>query len=181
VSTVRAVSGGLVSVITALAMVVTLLLALAIGLDLPQAVAHGLPDARSAQDIQNVVFPHSPMWPLLMLKLLYCAAGVFGIIASGMMMAARRRTTFPHLLRGLAGLAGLIAAVVVLTIPFRASESWEQVSNLVASHKTDQAIDFFFSQFRDGQPLKAAAICVASFLMLSIPYHRRMRNEKGLA
>ena len=174
----RAVTGGFLSVITTFLVILTLVISLAIGLDLPSAVASGLPDAQTAADIRRTLFGDSQMWQLIVTQLLWAAGSILAVITLLMMMAARRRTSFFHILRGLLGIAGLLFATFVLTAHFNAAHVWTEVGQFVSAHQNDHAVEAFFGNFRDGRPLAAGATCLAANLLMAIPYRRRVWREK---
>jgi hypothetical protein len=175
----RPVTGGLFSAVAALLLLLTLVVALAIGLNIPAAIAVGLPDATVAHNFSRDFFGDFQGWPLLMVQILWGVATFLTILSIGMLMLARRHTTVPHLLRGFVGVAGLLAAVVVLCAGF-SGQVWNNVAANVQMHQQGQAMDAFLQPFRNHGPIVAAGICLVSFLILSIPSCRRSVESKGV-
>jgi hypothetical protein len=173
----RRITGGLFSALSALLVLVTLVVALSIGLDLPQAIALDLPDHRVAADIRRHLFGDFQNWPELARQLLYGVATLLTMLAVGFTMLARRHTSFFHILRGMIGIAGLILAITVLTSDFNAQYVWSSVAVEMNRHQAAPAVDAFLRPFRNPGPIIAAGICLVSFLILSLPHRRRAVKE----
>jgi hypothetical protein len=173
-------TGGFASGIAALLVFATVIVALAIGFDLPQAVTNQLPNPQVSQQIQQAVFSHSRMWENVVTESLWAVVVVLATISVGMMMAARRGTSAVHIFRGLLGIGGLLWAVTMLTSTFHKSHGWLTVAPFIRSNQNDAAMDAFFKFFTDGHPIAAVAICMAAFFMLTIPARRRAA-ERGMA
>src|SRR5262249_15457780 len=83
---VRPVTGGLFSAVAALLVLVTLVLSLGIGLDLPRAVAVGLPDPGVAKEIRQTLFGDFKNWPVLIGEILWFAVSFLAVISIGVLM-----------------------------------------------------------------------------------------------
>ena len=175
----RSSGGGLASGIAALLLLLTVVFALGVGFDLPLAVANDLPNGHVAHDIRRAVFDHSPMWQVLVTKLLWATLIVLGTVSVGMMMAARRRSSTLHILRGLLGIGGLLWAVAMLTSTFHKDQGWLTIAPLIHQNQADAALDAFFKYFTDGHPITAVAICMGAFFLLTIPNRRRPAGDNG--
>ena len=154
---------------------------MAIALDLPRAVAMGLPDPNTARQIREAFFGDFPNWPRLMQQILGAVALVLGTLAIGTMILSRRKTTILHALRGIAGIGGLLLAIALLTVDFRSEQTWGQVSQWVRLDQTGPAMDAFLEQFRTPAPIVSAGICLVSLLILSVPARRRIAMQKGVS
>jgi hypothetical protein len=171
----RVASGGIASVIAALFVLVTIATALAIGFDLPHAVASGLPDVNTARDIRRSIFGDYPNWPSLMMNLLYPVCCLLAMLALGMTILARRNTSIGHIFRGVVGIIALLLAVAALTGGFEA-DTWNRIADHVTAHETNLGVEEFLKSFHNPGPAVAAGITLIAFLLLGMPCHRR---EKG--
>ncbi len=171
--------GGLASVFATLFTIGAIVSILAVGLDLPTAIMLNLPNAGIAREIHGNIFPGDSNWPILTSQLLRVSAVLFGVLAIGFTMLARRNTTLLHVLRGLIGVAGLLKAASALTSRFEAHAIWSNVANNISNRQTGSAIQATIDGLKATDIKVSIMFWIASCLILSIPYRRR-GQEKGL-
>jgi Protein kinase domain/TM2 domain len=171
--------GGLASVFATLFTIGAIVSILAVGLDFPGAIMLNLPNAGIAREIHGNIFPGESNWPILMSQLLRVSAVLFGVLAAGFTMLARRNTTLPHVLRGLLGVAGLLKAVAALTSGFQAQTVWSNVAASISNRQIGPAIQTAIDGLKATDIKMSIMFWIASCLILSIPYRRR-GQEKGL-
>jgi hypothetical protein len=152
---------------------VALLVGLALALDLPGAVAAGLPDRALANELNNL-FGYS-QWPSLVFKLGVIAVPSIALLATIFLVAARRQAEFLHILRAVVGVAGLllVCPIVYESLYWMRRQGWEPIASMIADNRIGPALETFIDRI-DGAVVMAPILFLVSFIVLAWPPRRRI-------
>jgi TM2 domain-containing membrane protein YozV len=145
-------------------------LGLAMALRIPYFIAAGWPDPGLAKELEQA-FGYA-RWPELVTRLCAIVIVVLMLIAVVLVVVGRRRHGAMHLIRAVAGLAGLVIAIMVLCEGVREYEV-AQVVDLLNSQQIGPAIERLLASFRSEETLIAGGVFLASVVILAWPPRRR--------
>ncbi len=149
-----------------------LLLALVVGtsmaLHLPMLIAAGLPDPSLSQHLDEV-FGYTG-WPLLVERIGFIVTSVVLLLAATFIIISRRKSGAAHIIRGSAGLLGLLLALRAFAevIP-QYAYSRSDVVELLNEGKTGLALEKFFSYMQSEFAIGVAIIFIISVIILAWP------------
>ena len=166
----------LLSLIGGVLLIVALLLGVVLALDLPGAVAAGLPDPQLGRELGQI-FGHAD-WPRLVLKLgMICVAGI-ALLATIFLIAARRHGGILHIFRAVVGTSGLLAACFFL-IKALEKANWATITDQINNHRVFPAVETFIDHVESESVIAAAVVFLLSFIVLAWPPRRRIVLAPG--
>ena len=163
--------------IAGLLILVSILIAVALALDIPGMIAAGVPDMKLATELQTKVFPGIEDWPRLLTKVASAVSVVLMMVGIVVMLFARRGGGVTHMFRGVIGAAGLLLAMGPLSERIRHQDTWNQVAALLAQKQVGGATDFFVNQMQSGSAIASAAIFFTFLILLAWPPRRHRAAE----
>lgn len=169
---------------TGLLILISVALTLAIGLDLPLAVAKNLPNYDIAHNIRVNLLGDFPTWQILITKLLVMVDFLTIIAAITFSLIARSGKNLLHLLRACVGIIGLILAVAFAAEKFHGEQVWPLVAQSLDKHNyhPEAAIDTISSGFQNPATVVAILLFILSIFILSIPPRDKSKDAtKGAA
>jgi hypothetical protein len=158
------VARGVVALIGGALLIFSLLLTLAAATNLPGLLRPDVLNARQYHDLQYALGPN----PDRMLREMgYCAAFVLAGIATAMLLLARRRGGGLHMIRAIAGIAVLFAAVRTLA---KAMPDW---ADFIVLQTPGESIDWYLNHVDSHGAITAAVIGALGWLILCWPRKTR--------
>jgi hypothetical protein len=164
---------GILSALAGLFLFVATVASLALALDVPAMLYHGVPTPQVKRDIeQNLFAGFEGDWPSLMWKVGAVSVGILMVLAVTLQTFARQRGGGLHMLRGLVGSAGLVLAMLPLAEAVSVFSPWRAVGDLVESKQYTAAADTFLASFQSWAAVGAGVIFLASIVLLAWPPRR---------
>jgi hypothetical protein len=164
---------GLLSSLASMLIFLTMVIGLAMALDLPAFISAGLPVPQAATVVERDVFNGYPQWPQLVQRLAGLATIVFMTVAVNAMIIARRSGGLGHMVRGAAGAALLPFALMPLESVFQNSGLWPQVSLLVQLDKVPAAVEMIVQRLEGMHSVVTLGIFLISIVLLAWPARQR--------
>jgi len=158
-----------------------LLLALVVGmlmaLHLPMLIAAGLPNPSLSQHLDEV-FGYSG-WPPLVESIGFVVAYIILLLAATFIIISRRKSGAAHIIRGSAGLLGLLLALITFNdvIP-QYAYSQSGVVELLNAGQTGPALEKLFSYSHSEAAIIAAIIFIISVIILAWPPKKTQTHLK---
>ncbi|HEX8525102.1 MAG TPA: serine/threonine-protein kinase [Tepidisphaeraceae bacterium] len=131
-------TGSILSFPAFVAMMIATLLVAAVSIDVPRAIAAGIPD-QSLRRSFAATFSDYPEWPMLLTRLGTFAAAIFAFVAVGLAILARRQAGAYHILRGVLGSLLMLLAAILLNPAFR-SFPWDEIGHLLGRNRSTAAL-----------------------------------------
>jgi hypothetical protein len=152
---------------------------LGVALGVPHMIASLLPEAGLSEELTDLL---GPDWPRLLSRTGYVASVVVMLLATTLLLIARRPAGAAHCIRAVLGAIGLLMTLSALDEALD-RVNWVVISGMLNSDQVGPAIEAFLDAARDEQAMVAGFLFVASTLMLAWPPRRsappatELRNE----
>jgi hypothetical protein len=115
-------------------------------------------------------------WPGMLTQIGIIAAVVLTVLAAILLIVARRTAGLPHMLRGIAGSAGTLAAMCILGSSVHGVQ-WDRVGE----GPPGQAVNMFLGGAESGPAILAAFVLLASVMVLVWPPRRLTAQQDARA
>jgi len=161
--------GPVLSVLGGIALFAGVLIGLAVAANIPAVVAAGLPDASLARELERELGYN---WQEQLDTLTTAAMIIVMVLASVLMIFARRRAGAAAMFRAVVGAFGLAMTVASLRGAM-AMVSWRTVARQADAGHALQAVGTFFTQIQEPPAIFAAVLLLASMIVLCWPAQRR--------
>jgi TM2 domain-containing membrane protein YozV len=165
----RAHANGLLSALAGLLIFAGTVLALALALDLPNAVAQGVFDPRFAEQVKHDLFKDYADWPSLAHKVGILLATVTILAGAATMVFARSRSGSGHQIAGLIGIGGLMLSIYILAGSFDSNGMWTAVHSSIEARQLPAAMDVFLNHWDTSGAVWAGIVFLISIIMLAKP------------
>ncbi len=113
------------------------LLTLGVAMNIPEAIAVGLPNGSLRTDLSTNLFAGYPQWPELLLRLGFIGASLLSILSIASLCLARRHDGGLHIVRGVSGATLLIFSAAMISHAFHPSV-WTSIAERMSAHGTTQ-------------------------------------------
>src|SRR5262249_38736202 len=131
----RAHANGLLSALAGLLIFAGTVFALALALDLPNAVSEGVFSTSAPDQIRRDVFNDYADWPSLAKKVGVLLVAITVLAGAATMVFARSRSGSCHQLTGLMGIGGLMLAIYILAGSFHSGGIWTAIGPNIDARK----------------------------------------------
>jgi hypothetical protein len=139
---------------------------------------HGVPTPDIKRELEANAFAHFPDdWPHLLRKMAAVSIGVVMLLAMTIQAFARQRGGVTHMIRGIVGAVGLMAAMLPLAVAVSSFSPWRKVGDLVRDKQINEAADMFLNSFQSWPAIGAGAIFLVSVILLAWPARRAKEKQ----
>jgi Protein kinase domain len=145
------------------------LLTLGVAMNIPEAIAVGLPNGSLRANLSTNYFSGYPQWPELLLRLGFVSAGLLTLLGVASLCLARRGDGALHTLRGIAGVLLLIFSASMISHAFHPSV-WTAMAERINAHGTTQPAPLvadFINAFERGPLIMAGVIFCGGQVLLN--------------
>jgi hypothetical protein len=160
------------STLTGLFLFVAALLTLGVAMNVPEAIAVGLPDRSLAVNMATNYFAGYPQWPELLLRLGVIGASLLTVLSIAALCLDRRGDGVIPILRGIAGILLVVFAASLVSHAFHPSV-WSRIAEKMNEHGKPQPVvivaDFLDAFERAPLILAAAVFCGGQILLNWMP------------